>query len=358
MKTENKAVPVENPVIDGADLKRNGYYRAAVIGLGSISQVHIKALQDLGIEVTAVCDIKPEPATAVAGKLNCAHYTCYETMLKAGGFEVLHNCLPHYLHAPISIAALEKGFHVVCEKPMATTVADAKAMIAAADKTGARLEIIFQNRYNPATQAIKKALSSGELGQTKGGWLRVTWYRGEDYYAQNDWRGYWATEGGGALINQSIHTFDLMNYFLGDPTGVSASVANRAHPSIEVEDVAEGLISYGDVKISFYINTFHPYNAPVALEIVCENGTAALCGKIATITYKDGREAATHISDTTENVHTKDYWGYSHIRQIAAFYDSLAGKPTQGVCGAEGLRTQKLVNGIYDSSKLCKPVIL
>jgi len=333
-------------------------YRAAVIGLGLISQVHVKALQDLGINITAVCDNKPEPAKAVAKQLNCAAYTCYETMLSQGGFDVIHICLPHYLHAPVSIAALKKGIHAICEKPMSTTVADAKAMIAAAKESGAKLEIIFQNRYNPATVAVKEALSSGRLGRVLGGWLRVTWSRSEEYYTQNDWRGRWATEGGGVLINQSIHTFDLINYFLGEPTCVSAAVANRAHPSIEVEDVAEGVIKYGDVNISFYVNTFHPYNAPVSLEIVCENGTAAISGKTATISYKDGRETANFVSADTENAFTKDYWGYSHIKQLAAFYDSLAGKSTQNICGTEGLLTQRLINGIYDSSKLGQAVSL
>jgi len=331
-------------------------YRAAVIGLGSISHVHVKALEDLGVKITAVCDNKPEPAQAMARQLNCACYTCHEAMLDAGGFDVLHICLPHHLHAPVSIAALKKGIHTVCEKPMATTVADAEAMIAAAEESGAKLEIIFQNRYNPASAAIKEALLSGELGRVLGGWLRVTWFRSEDYYTGSDWRGRHATEGGGVLINQSIHTFDLMNYFLGDPTAVSASVANRAHPSIEVEDVAEGVITYGEARVSFYVNTFHPYNAPVGLEIVCENGTALLCGKTATISYKDGEKAATHVSDDTSNALAKDYWGYSHVRQLAAFYNSLSGKPEQVVCGAEGLRTQRLVNGIYESSKLGKTV--
>jgi len=333
-------------------------YRAAVIGLGLISQVHIKSLEDLGIQITAVCDNKLNPAKTIGEQLGCAHYTCYETMLSQGGFDVLHICLPHYLHAPVAIAALKKGVHVVCEKPMATTVEDAKAMIAAAKVGGTKLEIIFQNRYNPATVAVKEALNSGELGRILGGWLKVTWYRSEEYYTKNDWRGRWATEGGGALINQSIHTFDLMNYFLGSPSSVSASVANRAHPSIEVEDVAEGIIAYEDVNISFYVNTFHPYNAPVSLEIVCENGTAAIVGNTATITYKDGREAANHKSTDDENAYTKDYWGYSHVKQLAAFYDSLSGKPTEGVCGEEGLRTQRLINGIYDSSKLSQRINL
>ena len=333
-------------------------YNAAVIGLGSISQVHIRALEDMGIPITAVCDNKPAIAQSVGSKLNCAHYTCYEDMLSQGGFQVLHICLPHYLHAPVAIAALKKGVHVVCEKPMATTVQDGEAMIAAARESGARLEIVFQNRYNSASVAIKAALDSGKLGRVLGGWLRVTWYRDEAYYTQSDWRGRWATEGGGVLINQSIHTFDLMNYFLGNPTAVSASVANRAHPYIEVEDVAEGVIAYGDINISFFVNTYHPYNAPVSLEIMCENGKISLSGSTASITYNDGQEADSYSAEGAKNPYAKDYWGSSHAAQFAAFYDSLKGKPAQGVCGAEGLRTQRLINGIYDSAKLGQSVKL
>ena len=331
-------------------------YKAAVIGLGAICQVHIDALIKTGIEITAVCDNNPDQVASIGHQLNCPHFTCYETMLSHGGFNVLHNCLPHYLHASVTIAALEKGIHVICEKPMSTTIADAEAMIAASQKSGARLEIIFQNRYNPSTAAIKKALSTGELGQVKGGWLRVTWHRDDDYYAQSNWRGNLTKEGGGALINQAIHTFDLMNYLLGNPQTVSANTANRAHPSIEVEDMAEGLITYDSANISFYVNTYHPYNAPIELEIVCENGIANLKGDIATITYKDNRPPITQNNNDSKSPHTKDYWGHSHERQIKAFYDSLAGKPAQNVPGEEGLRTQKLVNGIYESAEQGRPV--
>ena len=333
-------------------------YKAAVIGLGAICQVHIDALNKADIKISAVCDNNPKLAAGLGNQLKCPHFTCYETMLSQVGFNVLHNCLPHHLHAPITISALEKGIHVICEKPMATTVAEAEAMIAAANKSGARLEIIFQNRYNPSTAAIKNALATGELGQVKGGWLRVTWHRDEDYYAQSKWRGRLNTEGGGAVINQAIHTFDLMNYFLGDPIRVDASIANRAHPSIEVEDMAEGLITYVNASISFYVNTYHPYNAPVELEIVCENGIANLKGDTATITYKDGRPPITQNNNDSKNAHTKDYWGHSHERQIKAFYDSLAGKPAQTVPGEEGHRTQKLINGIYESAKQGRPISL
>jgi len=243
---------------------------------------------------------------------------------------------------------------------MATTVQDAQDMIAAADKSGAKLEIIFQNRFNPGSLAIKNALDSGALGQVLGGWLQVTWNRPDSYYTGSDWRGRWATEGGGALINQSIHTFDLINHLtssiLGNPSTITASIANRAHPAIEVEDVAEGIITYGDVNISFFVNTYHPYDAPATLEIICEKGRAALKGDTATINYDDGRIITVSEDDKATHLFGKDYWGYSHIRQIKGFYDVLAGENVPRVCGMEGLRTQRLINGIYESAKLGKTV--
>jgi len=334
-----------------------GKYKAAVIGLGGISGVHIKSLDDIGVEITALCDNKPDRAKAFQER-GCAFFTDYEAMLSKGGFDVLHICLPHYLHAPVSIAALSKGIHVVCEKPMATNIADAENMIAAAKASGKKLEIIFQNRLNPSSQAIKAALDSGALGRVQGGWLQVTWNRPEAYYTGSDWRGRWATEGGGALINQSIHTFDLMNYFLGNPTSVYGSIANRAHPAIEVEDVAEGVISYGEINISFFVNTYHPYDAPVNLEIVCEKGRAFLNGDSATIVYKDGKTIVVSNDDDTGKLCGKWYWGYSHIRQIRGVYEALEDDIPPYVCGEEGLRTQKLINGIYDSARLNQAVAL
>ncbi|MCL1862056.1 MAG: Gfo/Idh/MocA family oxidoreductase [Defluviitaleaceae bacterium] len=311
--------------------------KAAIVGMGNIAPMHIKSLEAIGVEVAAVCDIKLVPPA----------FADYKEMLDAGGFDVLHVCLPHHLHAEVSIAALERGVHVLCEKPMATTVSDAEAMLAAAKKSGAKLSVVFQNRHNPGAQLIKSVLQSGELGAVKSGWLRVTWCRDESYYATSTWRGKWATEGGGVLINQSIHAFDMANYFLGNPTAVDANIANRAHPSIEVEDVAEGIIYYGDIVISFFVNTYHPYDAPAGIELICENGSAKLIGEDATVTYANGQEKTAGADmEAQRQFGMKSYWGVSHVKHIKAFYETLE---TEQNCS--GLQTQKLINGIYDSAK-------
>jgi len=332
--------------------------KSAVIGLGGVSVVHINSLDAIGVPITALCDI--DPSRLKSHDRGCSMFTDCKTMLSNGGFDVLHICLPHYLHAPVSIAALKQGIHVVCEKPMATTVEDANAMIAAAGESSAYLEIIFQNRFNPGTQAIKTALASGELGRVQGGWLHVTWHRTNDYYTAADWRGRLETSGGGLLINQAIHSFDLMNYLvsdsLGNPTAVVGNIANRTLPSVEIEDVADGIISYEDTKFSFYANLYHPYDAPVKLQIICEKGRASLVGDVATIEYSDGRTETFRENESTHKLFGKDYWGYSHIRQIKSFYDYLSGEATQRVSGEESIRTQRIINGIYKSAKLGKPV--
>lgn len=331
----------------------NHLLRAAIIGMGGISPMHTNALKAINIPITAVCDKDPARAEEVANKTGAQAFTDYREMLAAGGFEVLHICLPHFLHAPAAIDAMNAGYHVLCEKPMATTLADAEAMVAASKKTGRTLSIIFQNRYNAAAVLIKNAMNAGELGTIQGGWLRVTWFRDMEYYNAVDWRGRYATEGGGVLINQSIHTFDLMNYFLGAPLRVSGSISNRAHPEIEVEDVAEGIIFYadhngGEAVVSFFVNTYHPYNAPVSLEIIGTAGRASMVGEDAAITLNDGT-TRTAAADTVAQARfgMKNYWGVSHVKQITAFYESIKkGEPPE-ITAESALITQRLVNEIY-----------
>ena len=326
--------------------------KAAIVGLGSVSPMHIKSLEALGIPIVAVCDNCAEKVFSISKKMGCASYVSYEKMLEAGGFDVLHICLPHHLHAPVAVAAFGRGVHVLTEKPMATTVADAEKMISAAEDSEKILGVVFQNRYSPGAVLIKNTLAGGELGKVKSGWMRVTWHRSDDYYASSDWRGKLLTEGGGVAINQSIHSFDLLNYFLGNPTEVDASIANRAHPAIEVEDVAEGLITYGEATVSFFVNTFHPYDAPAGLELICEHGKAALIGEDAVISWNDGRvKTAGADTETQKQFGMKSYWGVSHVKQIGDFYESLKTGSIVKIGGKEGLLTQRLISGIYQSAK-------
>ena len=333
--------------------------KAAIVGLGGIAPMHIKPLKTIGVEIVAVCDVKPENAEKLATELNCRAFTNYNKMLEAGGFDVLHICLPHHLHASVSIDALLKGFHVLTEKPMSITILEAEKMIEVSQKSGKSLGVIFQNRYNPAAILIKETLDTGELGAVTGGFLRVNWHRTEEYYNEAAWRTTWEESGGGAVIAQAIHTFDLMNHFIGNPTEVYASMANRAHPTIEIEDVAEGIITYGNAFISFYVTTFHPYNEPVTLRITCENGYISLIGEDAEIVYNDGRKKVAGADIKAQQLYgMKSYWGVSHIKQITDFYKSIQANEVPKIDGVESLRTQCLIEAIYKSAKIGRPIKL
>lgn len=328
--------------------------KAAIIGLGGISPMHINSLKVINIPIVAVCDKDADKAGKIANELGAKAYTNYQEMLADGGFDVLHICLPHFLHAPVAIAAMEHGVHVLTEKPMATTIQDAKEMIAQSKANNVCLGVIFQNRYSPGAQLIKNALVNGALGKVTGGWMRVNWFRSDEYYTSSDWRGKWATEGGGVLINQSIHSFDMLNFFLGTPTSVNASIANRAHPCIEVEDMAEGIIMYDTVPISFFVNTYHPYDMPASVELICENGKASLVGEEAEIVFKDGTKKTAGPDIQAQQLYgEKTYWGVSHIKQIEDFYNALASGVPFAIDGAEALRTQQLISDIYATVKQC-----
>jgi predicted dehydrogenase len=333
--------------------------KAAIVGLGGIAPMHIKPLKTIGVEIVAVCDIKSELSEKVAMELNCRGFTNYEEMLEVGGFDVLHICLPHYLHAPVSIVALQKGFHVLTEKPISTTIPDAEKMLEVCQKSGKALGVIFQNRYNPGVILIKETLESGELGAVTGGYLRVNWHRTNAYYESATWRATWEQSGGGAVIAQAIHSFDLMNYLIGNPTEVYASMANRVHPKIEVEDVAEGIITYGNAFVSFFVNTFHPYDEPVSMRISCENGYASLVGDDVEVVYNDGRKKVAGADLEAQKLYSmKSYWGVSHIKQITDFYESIKAGETPIIDGVEALRTQRLIDAIYKSAKTGRKVTL
>jgi len=330
----------------------NTNLKAAVVGMGGVVPMHTMGLQALGVPIVAVCDKDAGKANAAAQQFDAVAYTNYREMLAAGEFDVLHICLPHFLHADVAIDALRAGYHVLCEKPMATTLDDAQRMCDAARETGKHLSIIFQNRYNPGSVLIKETLESGALGKIRGGWFRVNWFRDAAYYANSDWRGRLETEGGGVVINQSIHTFDLMNFFLGAPLRTDATIANRAHPGIEVEDVAEGVIVYndgygGEVPVSFHVNTYHPYDAPVQLEIIGEKGRATITGDQAEVVIGDTRHTAKADKQAQTDFGIKHYWGVSHTKQIDAFYESLKKGTTPNLSGEDALVTHRLVWDIY-----------
>lgn len=331
-------------------------FRVGIIGCGNIFPMHaVSVEQQKNAKLVAVCDIKESRAKEKAKNHNCKYYLDYKEMMDKEHLDVVHICTPHYLHAPMAIYAANQGKHILTEKPMAISKEDAYAMIEAARKNQVTLGVIFQNRYNAGSILIKKALESGELGKIISGKLSVTWKRTDEYYSKSDWKGTWEKEGGGVIIDQAIHTLDLMNWFVNDEIDyIDASISNRTHELIRVEDAAEGVIKYKNgVSTSFYAINYYGYDAPVEIELYCEHGIAKLTSETGLIKFADGREmkAARNPNEFFNYGTSKQYWGVSHIKQIHNYYSALEKGIAPDITGEEAVKTQEMICAIYESGK-------
>ncbi|AOZ94054.1 Gfo/Idh/MocA family protein [Paenibacillus crassostreae] len=332
-------------------------FKVGIIGCGNIFPMHASSIQlSDTAELVAICDNKEERAKQAAEKYNCNFYTNYEEMLDKEEIDVVHICTPHYLHASMTKYVASKGKHILTEKPMSITTEEAREMVDVCESNGVTLGVIFQNRYNPGSQLIKDAIMNGSLGQVLGAKCSVTWNRSDEYYSQSDWKGTWEKEGGGVLIDQAIHTMDLMRWFVGEEIEyVDAQIGNRAHEIIEVEDSVEGVIKFKNgIFGGFFAINYYSYDAPVEIEVHCVKGIAKMVADKATIKYSDGKEVTVdknpnEVIDYGEGV--KIYWGVSHMKQIRDYYEALKNGETPFIDGKEALKTQEMISGIYQSGK-------
>jgi UDP-N-acetyl-2-amino-2-deoxyglucuronate dehydrogenase len=332
-------------------------FKIGIIGCGNIFPMHAYPANSLdNVEVVAICDKNEQLANEKAKDFNCKAYTDYKDMIDNAGIDAVHICTPHYLHHTMSIYATSKKVNVLTEKPMAIKEEDAKAMIKSAKDNNVTLGVIFQNRYNASSTLIKETLASGKLGKILSGQVFVTWKRTDEYYSKSEWKGTWDKEGGGVIIDQSIHTLDLANWFVNNEIDyIDASIHTRAHDIIEVEDIAEGIIKYKNgVSISFYTMNYFEYDAPVKLELSCEHGIVKMEAEKVVIQFKDGTiiSAEQNPDDVFEyGDGVKSYWGVNHVKQITNFYKSIEQGKDVDITGEMALETQKLVCGIYESGK-------
>ncbi len=323
--------------------------RAAIVGCGGIAQVHAKVLNNLeNIILVACADTKYERALVLANLYGAMAYGSLEEMLEKEQIDVLHICTPHYLHTPMAVKAAESGIHVFMEKPLAIN-REQLAQISALEEQ-VRIGVCFQNRYNPNVKYVKDLLDSGRTGRIIGARAFVTWCRNKDYYKNSGWRGKFSTEGGGALINQSIHTLDLVTEFLGSPSFVESHAANHhLKDHIEVEDTLEAYIDFHNCSAVFYATTAYSGNAPVLIELCCEHVTIRMEDMEISCQWKDGRKE--HIYFEQPTTLGKDYWGSGHSAIIHDFYECVETGRHFSVGIPETYTTMDLVFKIYESSR-------
>ncbi|MCM1119309.1 MAG: Gfo/Idh/MocA family oxidoreductase [bacterium] len=332
--------------------------RVAIVGCGQISQVHAQVLDAMEeVELCAFVDSRPEHAQKLAeryGRDRAGVYMRLEDMLKAEHPQVVHICTPHYLHVPMAVEVLDGGGSVFMEKPQAISERQLACLEQAAEESAGTLGICFQNRYNASTHKVDELLREGSLGKIQGARAFVTWNRDAAYYQNSEWRGSWTTEGGGALINQSIHTLDLLLRWLGEPDYVEASMKNHHLKGIiEVEDTVEAFLGFPDgERVCFYATTAYVSDAPVLIELACENGSVRLEGERVTVKYLRGEETVYLLK--SGDVAGKAYWGSGHAACIKDFYRSLDGKAEFGSSLAATASTLRVMMKMYQSAGVCR----
>lgn len=336
--------------------------KTAIIGCGNIFTMHATPVSVMkNVELVGVCDIKKDRADAAAQKYFVAAYYDYKKLIAEKKPDIIHVCVPHYMHPVITEFALESGVNVLSEKPMSIFLKDGEKNVALAKKNNLRYGVIFQCRYNDASQLIKRVLDSGELGRIISARSTLSWSRSDDYYSLSDWKGTWDKEGGGVIIDQAIHSMDLVNWFISDrPVSVSASIANRGHKAVEVDDSAEGLITYANgAKYAFWAMNNYGCDEPIEIRLYCEKGKATLSYDDATVEFSNGRKLYVRQGeDSLKYEGGKDYWGFRHAKQIEEFYSAVREGRDPEISGEEALKIQKIVCAVYESGKSGKTVEL
>lgn len=219
--------------------------RVGLVGCGKVGTIHAAALRAIPeAELVAVCDANQERAGAFATKYGGQPFSDMATMLREGDVEAVVIGTPHPLHAEPAVLAAQAGVHVLVEKPMAATLADCDAMLAAARASGVTLGVISQRRFFEPVQRIKAAIDAGKIGTPALALFLMYSWREPSYYTSDPWRGRWDTEGGGVLVNQSPHQLDILLWLMGPAAEVSGYWANVNHPSVEVDDTAVATVRF------------------------------------------------------------------------------------------------------------------
>ncbi|OGW74984.1 MAG: oxidoreductase [Omnitrophica bacterium RBG_13_46_9] len=335
-----------------------------LIGCGSIFPMHAQSLVNTpGVIIRTVCDIKPFRARKAAKKYRCSAYLDYKSMLDKGDLDAVHILTPHYLHPLMTIEAAKRKIHVLCEKPIAIIPKDADRMIKACRDNGVKLGVVSQNRYNPGSKLAKKYISNGKLGKIKAVKLVLSYHKPDSFYRKSDWKGTWDKEGGGVLIDQSIHFIDVLRWLINDKVDyIEANIANRMHNSIKVEDLAEGIIKFKKgTYVCFYLINYYSYDDDTEIELDCEKGRVNIVKDSARIGLYNG--IAVNASPRPDEYidygkGRKDYWGFCHWIQIKEFYKALRNNEEPDINGAEARKTLEIVYNIYRSAKQHKRIYL
>lgn len=329
----------------------------ALVGCGRIGTRHADLLgsgQIRGARLAAVCDSNEARASAFGGKQAVPYFTDYHEMMRSVGsaVDIVIVAVQSGSHGRVCQELAPYGKHIVVEKPIALTLEDADAMIAACDRAGVRLFTVLQNRYNVPVRKLREAVDAGRFGKLVLGSVRVRWCRRQDYYEQDAWRGTWA-EDGGVFANQASHHVDLLQWMMGDVKSVFACSVTRL-VNIEVEDTGAALLKFasGALGVIEATTAARPKDLEGSISILGENGSVEISG----FAVNHMKTWNFHDSDATDPATLEEYrenppnvYGFGHMRFLQDVVDCIVENRPGAIDGSEGRRSLALIIAIYES---------
>lgn len=324
--------------------------QAGFVGCGNITDTHARAAREAGLGIAAFFGRDPAKAEAMAARFGGRAFARYEDFLAYRPMDLVVIGSPSGVHAEQGIAAAERGLHVLVEKPIDVTTARGAALVTAAETAGVTLGVLFQDRLKPDLVRLREHVRGGGLGRVLLASARVKWHRPPEYYSASRWRGTKALDGGAALVNQGIHTVDLLVWLLGPVARVHALTATHLH-SIEGEDVALALLRFASGAVATLEATTVAFPGyPRRVEISGTEGTVVVEGDrlVAAdlrspvpglVTAGDGEAASASTAVVSDAA--------PHRRMIEDFARAIVGGGPPACDGREGLRSLAVVEAVY-----------
>ena len=340
-----------------------------IVGCGMISDFHARAIEDVrGIKLVACFDRNASAAEAFAEAQCITGYDQLSAMLDDPKVDIVSICTPSGAHMEPAVAAAKSGKHVIVEKPLEITLKRCDQIISACEENNVCLAAIFPSRFHRCNQLLKKAIDSGRFGRLSLGDAYVKWFRTQEYYDSGAWRGTWALDGGGALMNQAIHSVDLLTWLMGPVDTISAHTATLAHERIEVEDVATATLRFKNGALGVVEATTAAFPGSLKkIEIHGSHGSAVVEEEdIKTWRFvrpkASDKKIIEEFSESTETgggaADPSAIGHAAHAMQFKDFVKAIKTGTKPAVDGHEGRRSVEIILAIYKSAETGKSIQL
>jgi len=336
-------------------------YKIGILGGGNISKTHLRAAREIAaLEVTGVCGSNHERVKALADSAGVPAFTDEAIFFEECPMDIVAIGSPSGCHADQGISAASRGIHILVEKPLDVSVEQADRLINACRDAGVKLGIFFQDRFSPGAQELKSLVDGKKLGRPLLATAHVKWYREPEYYSQSRWRGTWSLDGGGAVMNQGIHTVDLLIWLLGRPRQVFGYARTSLH-DIETEDTAVAVIEFESGALATYEATTAAFpGQPRKIFLTGSKGTASLVhDRISALSLlgEEQEDTGEQGPDSAENTSSPTVSDVSGHRKVMEDFIEAIEQDRPPMCdGPDARRSVELVQAIYESSRTGKPV--